>query len=134
MINIVNLHKKKKIDKKEVEKIAEKAIRRFRKKPEALEINLVFVTDAFIKKLNRTYRHKNAPTDVLCFPISKKQADIYISLDAAKYNSKRFKTDFNAEVYLYVIHGILHMLGYRDNAKCEKSKMEKLQFSLLERL
>lgn len=83
------------------------------------EINISFIGDGLIKKLNSRFHGCDFPTDVLAFDLSsdKKRlcADIYISADTAVRNSKIFRTDPVSEIYLYVIHGLLHIAGYDDH-------------------
>ncbi len=82
------------------------------------EINISFIDDSSIHKLNSRFHGCNFPTDVLAFDLSpdKKRllADIYISADTALKNSITFRTDPVFEIYLYVIHGMLHIVGYDD--------------------
>lgn len=91
-------------------------------------ITVCFVNERKIKELNLEYHHKNAPTDVLTFDLSDKKnllADIVISTDAAIQNAKSFKTTPFYELNLYVIHGILHLLGYDDKNKKNSLIMHK---------
>lgn len=89
------------------------------------------VNDKKIKELNNKYAGKNSPTDVLGFDISRAKdekhmlADIIISTDAVMRNSRIFKTTCPYELYLYVIHGILHLLGYEDKTTAQKNIMQK---------
>ena len=76
------------------------------------EITLCFVNDAKITELNAKYLKQNLPTDVLAFDVT---GDIVISTDTAIRNAALFKTSPVYEMYLYVIHGVLHLLGYDDN-------------------
>lgn len=83
------------------------------------EITVCFVDDRSIKKLNREFHHCNLATDVLTFdlcPENKKKiiADIVVSAETAVLNAKRFGTTCNYELELYVVHGVLHLLGYND--------------------
>jgi probable rRNA maturation factor len=80
-------------------------------------ITVCFVNERKIRKLNLKYHNKNTPTDVLAFDLSDKEdllADIVVSTDAAIQNAKSLKTTPFYEINLYVIHGILHLLGYDD--------------------
>jgi len=85
------------------------------------QINVYFVDKRRIKKLNRIYLKRDYPTDVLCFNLSdnKKQilAEIFICLPIAKENARVYKNSFAGEVMLYIIHSILHILGYSDKNK-----------------
>ncbi len=101
------------------------------------EITLCFVNDPKIKKVNLKYLGKNNPTDVIAFDIAEPKAkdklfaDIVISTDRAVDNAKAFKTSPLFELYLYVIHGVLHILGYDDQSKKDKLLMRKREKDLL---
>jgi len=88
------------------------------------EITICFVNDKKIQGFNLKYRHKNRPTDVLVFP-GQMFADIVISTDTAIRNAKIFKTTQLNELYLYVVHGILHLLGYDDRTQKQRQIMQK---------
>ncbi len=83
------------------------------------EVNITFITDSMIKRLNSRFHRRNCPTDVLAFDLSRNKkeliADIYISADTAVKNAKVFLTSPGYELYLYVIHGMLHIAGYDDH-------------------
>ncbi|MFH1458118.1 MAG: rRNA maturation RNase YbeY [Candidatus Omnitrophota bacterium] len=85
------------------------------------EITVCFVNDKKIKELNLRYLQKNEPTDVLAFD----SGDIVVSTDAAIRNAKIFETERLYELYLYIIHGVLHLSGYDDKTPKLKKKMDK---------
>lgn len=93
------------------------------------EITLCFVNDSAIRKLNLKYCGKNNPTDVITFDLAEDKqallADIVISTDTALRNARIFKTTPLYEIYLYVIHGILHLLGYDDKTIKQRKIMQK---------
>jgi probable rRNA maturation factor len=95
------------------------------------EITVCFVSDAQIKKLNKSFHHRDAPTDVLSFDNSDiksrglLRADIVISADTAERNAKIYKTSIPFELNLYVAHGLLHLLGYNDHSKKETILIRK---------
>ena len=101
------------------------------------EITFCFVNDTKIKELNSKYLGKNKPTDVIAFDIAEPKspdkifADIVISTDRAIDNAARFKTSPLFELYLYVIHGVLHILGYADKSKKNRLIMRQKEESLL---
>ena len=84
-----------------------------------------------MRALNREYHRTDLPTDVLAFDYGDRRADIIISLDTARKNSRLYKTKLKNEVMLYVIHGILHLAGYGDLNLKERKKMSKKQEGLL---
>ncbi len=81
------------------------------------ELSLAFVTDQTIHELNRRYRHKDRPTDVLSFPLADEccptlLGDVVISVDTARRQARQRKRAFADELRALLIHGILHLLGY----------------------
>ena len=75
------------------------------------------MTDQTIRELNRQYRHKNRPTDVLSFPLADERCptllgDVVISIDTARRQARQRKRAFADELRALLIHGILHLLGY----------------------
>lgn len=105
------------------------------------EITISFVNDRKIQELNLRYLGKDRPTDALAFNITEAPyiskdifADIVISTDTAIRNARIFKTSGPYELYLYVIHGLLHILGYDDKSKKEKAAMHKKEAFLMERI
>lgn len=93
------------------------------------EITVCFVNNQKIKELNRKYLRHSGATDVIAFnlgPGSSQEtcADIIISADTAVANSRLFKTTPIYELYLYAVHGALHILGYDDKSKRQKRIMQ----------
>lgn len=93
------------------------------------EISLNFVRDAEIRQLNRDYHGSDSYTDVLAFPLERSEkkiiADIVVSTDTAVRQAGEFNTSLRHEVYLYVIHGMLHICGYDDLAPGDRAVMRR---------
>jgi probable rRNA maturation factor len=127
-IFIKNLQKKIPVSRPKIKQAVLKVLSQ-EKGVKAGEINISFITDSKIRYLNALYHGRNYPTDVLAFDLSgdKKDliVDIYISADTALTNSKIFRTDPKSELYLYVIHAMLHISGYNDHCPKETSLMRK---------
>lgn len=97
-----------------------KLINRILKREKAKgKINVKLASDKEIRKLNRKFRGKDKPTDVLAFPFGEDGVlgDIAISIDTAKRNAKRFGVSFKEEFKRLVVHGTLHLLGYDHGRK-----------------
>ena len=97
-------------------------------------LTLLFVSDSYIKALNKKYRLKDSSTDVLSFDLGNGPAlkgcvagDIVVSVDAARISSKALHSSFKEELYRYIIHGILHLTGYDDTTSIQRKKMWKRQ-------
>lgn len=103
----------------------------------AAQLSIVFVNDPRMKFLNKKYLNENHPTDVLSFDFSRHSdpaGEIIISTDTAIKNAKIYKTTPQREILLYVVHGILHLLGYDDHSDSDIRKMrrkEELLMSLI---
>jgi len=89
----------------------------------SVEISIALVDDAAIHALNMEYRGKDAPTDVLSFPMEQDIAvpdvprllgDVVISVDTALRQAKAGGRSLDDELCHLVIHGVLHLLGYDD--------------------
>jgi probable rRNA maturation factor len=91
------------------------------------EVSLLFCGDEFIHELNREYRVRDEPTDVLSFPMGELYeegeteyylaGDIVISLPALRRNANEFGVNENEELARLLIHGLLHLSGmdHEDN-------------------
>lgn len=106
---------------------------------EEAELSISIVTNEEIKEMNKEYRNKNEPTDVLSFqmdnPFIERDkddsiplllGDIIISIDKVKEQSVRYNHSFERELSFLAIHGFLHLLGYtHDNKETEKIMFQK---------
>ncbi|MEN9524174.1 MAG: hypothetical protein RL536_243 [Candidatus Parcubacteria bacterium] len=75
-------------------------------------LNLIFTTSARIKKLNTIYRNKECPTDILSFPISNSEGEIYISKKEALAKAKKFDRKYDNFIAFLFIHGCTHLKGH----------------------
>ncbi|MCG2712558.1 MAG: rRNA maturation RNase YbeY [Candidatus Omnitrophica bacterium] len=106
------------------------------------EISILLVDDKTISGLNKQYLKKNYPTDVLAFRMRDGEfshmhpeilGDVIISLDTASSRAEEFQTGFKYEIQLYLVHGILHLLGCDDKTARGRNKMKALQEEILEK-
>jgi probable rRNA maturation factor len=89
-------------------------------------INFIFVNDRSIFLMNEKFLHHSYPTDIITFDYSLNKivsGDIYISIDTVKFNSKKYSVTFADELNRVMIHGLLHLLGYKDKNPNEKKIM-----------
>jgi len=98
------------------------------------KINLIFVDDNKIHEINRTYRSKDKPTDVISFAylesneFNEKECavgDIFISCDTAKNQAIQRGHSLDKEIMILFVHGLLHLFGYDHNDDEEEKEMEK---------
>ncbi len=108
-----------------------------------LGLSVTYVTDIQIRRLNLEYRGSDRATDVLAFSAQEGReiegsrgylGDVIISLDAARRQAKRFGSTKKRELKLYLIHGVLHLLGYDDESgPVATNKMRKAEEALLDK-
>ncbi len=104
------------------------------------EVDILIATNKRLRDLNRRFRRKNKPTDVLSFPRSS-GGDIAISAQVARENAQRFGHSFANELKILVLHGMLHLSGYdheSDNGHMARAEARlrsqlKLPASLIDR-
>jgi len=96
--------------------------------PEA-ELSIVIGDDAWIQELNRTYRKKDRPTDVLAFPQdpgpsgSPLLGDVAVSAETAARQAEELGHGFERELALLVTHGILHLTAWDDKTPAQRRHM-----------
>jgi probable rRNA maturation factor len=77
-------------------------------------LNVVFVNDKYIRALNKAYRGKDKPTDVLSFSYGPDEliGEVYVSVETAGRQAKDYKHPLSDELIRLIVHGILHIHGY----------------------
>jgi len=92
------------------------------------DLGIVLVDDKKIIELNRRYLKRKSPTDVLTFPYNEEGeeavwGEIYISVERADDQAKHYGVTLAEELARLIIHGVLHLLGYRDDTKRARKEM-----------
>lgn len=111
------------------------------------EVSVTFVTNDAIQEINRTYRFKDVPTDVISFAMEEmgegeieiKNADIptllgdiIISVERANEQAASYGHTFERELCFLAVHGFLHVLGYDHGTREEEQEMFGLQETILQ--
>lgn len=82
-------------------------------------LNIVIVLAARIKKLNTIYRDKECATDILSFPLSEAEGEIYICPEEAKKEAKKFERTYENFLTFLLIHGCAHLKGLDHGSRME---------------
>jgi len=90
------------------------------------EIGVALVSDARIRSLNRRYRRKDRPTDVLSFEPS----DIVIATGVARRQAREAGHSYATELKVLALHGLLHLLGYDHHAPADEGRMARVERAL----
>lgn len=84
------------------------------------ELNVVVADAAKMKKLNTIYRDKESATDILSFPLSETEGEIYVSPSEARKEAKKFKRSYENFLSFLFIHGCVHLKGYDHGSTMER--------------
>lgn len=103
------------------------------------EVSLLFTDDAAIRKLNREWREKDKPTNVLSFPGSDPQGDVYGPLlgdivfahETVLREAEEMGIEFSDHVSHLIVHGLLHLFDYDHQDNDEAELMESLEKAIL---
>lgn len=104
--------------------------------------NIIIIDNPTIHKINKEYRDKDAPTDVISFALEDDKTviepdgvrilgDIYISIDKVHEQALEYGHSFKRELSFLAVHGLLHLLGYDHMEKSDEEVMFKKQEEVL---
>jgi len=139
IVKILNNQKRVRLVTPPLEKFAQKSLRQM--KLEQGSVAIAFVTDSEIARLNKTYRKKNRPTDVLSFPAqpsakrpnrNKFLGDIAIAPAVARRYAKKNGRSLQTEICVLILHGLLHLLGY--DHETDRGQMDRVEQRLRRKL
>jgi probable rRNA maturation factor len=83
------------------------------------ELSLVFIGRNRAIQMHKDWKSKNDPVNILSFPFSKNEGEIYISLEKARKECKNFDRDYENYLAFLFIHGCVHLKGYTHGSKME---------------
>lgn len=123
-----------------------KIVQKILEEEELLQVDLsvVIVTDRKIHEINKKFLNHDFPTDVVTFDLfdeelSRKRkfqiknidAEIYVSAVTAARKAREFGLDPEQELLLYIVHGILHLIGYDDHTAIDRKRMREKEKEVL---
>ncbi len=87
------------------------------------DVNIIFTSDNYLLEMNKQYLKHDYYTDVITFDYTqndKISGDIFISIDTVKDNAVKYSVEFLNELERVILHGVLHLIGYKDKNENEK--------------
>jgi probable rRNA maturation factor len=91
------------------------------------ELSYIFCSDEYLLQINRQYLAHDTYTDIITFdnsaPGTGVTGDIFISVDRVRENAQQFNIPEADELHRVMVHGVLHLLGYKDKTVMDKKKM-----------
>jgi rRNA maturation RNase YbeY len=91
-------------------------------------INFIFCSDDYLHQLNVSYLDHDTLTDIITFPYTTPpqiEGDIFISIERVRDNAATYKVNFEEELLRVIIHGVLHLCGFKDKTPTEKEEMNQ---------
>jgi rRNA maturation RNase YbeY len=102
------------------------------------ELTIIFCSDEYLYKMNVEYLKHDTYTDIITFDLSSVKSSIngelYISIDRIKENAKTNSVTISNELHRVIIHGTLHLCGYKDKSPQSKKQMTAKENESLKRL
>lgn len=125
-INIENVNTETKSERRELKGLAELVLKE--EGVSKAEINIILVDDNYIIRLNQEFLNTGETTDVISFNLEDDtddplEGEVYANADQIKRQAEEYSITFQDELYRIVIHGILHLIGYKDQVPSEKKVM-----------
>jgi rRNA maturation RNase YbeY len=93
-----------------------------------ISVNFIFCSDSYLHQLNIEYLQHDTLTDIITFPYQPPpqiEGDIFVSVDRVRDNALIYKVSFEEELLRVLIHGILHLCGFKDKSETEKAEMHQ---------
>lgn len=101
------------------------------------EINIIFCSDEYLLKMNKEHLKHDFYTDIITFDYCENSivsGDLFISKQRVEENAREFATSFRNEINRVVIHGILHLIGYKDKTNEQQKEISTKEDFYLSKL
>jgi len=132
IVEIANLQKHYGIKTSKIKRAVKEVLS---KKGKDARLSIALVDNNEIKKLNERYFESNEVTDVISFPLSDNKnllsGEIIVSVETAVDTAGKRNISIEGEIILYIVHGILHLLGYDDGNKRDARVMHEEESKIL---
>lgn len=92
------------------------------------DINIIFCSDPYLLGVNRQYLQHDYYTDIITFDYCGDgimSGDLFISVDTVRSNASEYGVMFHVELLRVIIHGIMHLAGYKDKTDKDATKMRE---------
>lgn len=98
------------------------------------EISIILTSDDYLLTINQKYLQHDYYTDIITFDYSEEtviNGDLFISIDRVKENALANTVSFENELNRVIVHGYLHLCGYKDKSESEEKMMRKKENQML---
>jgi rRNA maturation RNase YbeY len=101
------------------------------------ELTYIFCSDAYLLQINQQYLNHDTYTDIITFDNSSEKGiitgDIFISIERIRENAAKFSQSVTDELHRVIIHGALHLLGYKDKTAIDSKNMTQMEDKYLDK-
>ncbi len=147
LVTLLNRQRARKLDSRRLRKITLALLDEL--KVREAELGVTFVADEEMTLVNETFLQHEGSTDVITFDHTPEQdsrrksagvkhnllhGELFICVDEAIRQARRFRTTWQAELTRYIVHGVLHLLGHDDHRAADRRKMKREENRLVRRL
>lgn len=135
IVEIANLQKHYRIKSSNIKRAVKEVLR---KEGRDARLSIVLVDNSRIKELNKQYFNSDEVTDVISFPLSNNKnslsGEVIVSVETAVDTAGKRNISVEGEIVLYILHGILHLLGYDDGNEGNARVMHEEESKILKTL
>ena len=135
IVEIANLQKHYRIKSSNIKRAVKEVLR---KEGRDARLSIVLVDNSRIKELNKQYFNSDEVTDVISFPLSNNKnslsGEVIVSVETAVDTAGKRNISVEGEIVLYILHGILHLLGYDDGNEGDARVMHEEESKILKTL
>ena len=135
IVEIANLQKHYRIKSSNIKRAVKEVLR---KEGRDARLSIVLVDNSRIKELNKQYFNSDEVTDVISFPLSNNKnslsGEVIVSVETAVDTAGKRNISVEGEIVLYILHGILHLLGYDDGNEGDARVMHEEESKILKSL
>ena len=135
MVEIANLQTHYEIKSSNIKHAVKEVLR---KEGRDARLSIVLVDNSRIKELNKQYFNSDEVTDVISFPLSNNKnslsGEVIVSVETAVDTAGKRNISVEGEIVLYILHGILHLLGYDDGNEGDARVMHEEESKILKTL
>lgn len=101
------------------------------------DVNVIFCSDPYLLGINRQYLQHDYYTDIITFDYCEDgvlSGDLFISIDTVRSNADEYGVMFHVELLRVIIHGVMHLAGYKDKTDGDAAKMRERENHYLSKL
>lgn len=127
-VEVFNIHPERRVAKAAVGRYVSRVLRSSR--VDKALVRVILVGSGYIRRVNKRYLRHDYVTDVISFQLESGrflEGEIYVNLDRAKSQSKKYHVTYGSEVARLVVHGTLHLVGYDDSTPRKRLAMKKVE-------